>query len=127
ADEAEQASAALAEQMKGFDVSADELMRLRTERRLLSVEEAGLRARIEAVVKLIDRARDSNRGRGGTGGERDIERLSRLEDIKVAAEIDIAGVAARGKMLDELIDSGRKRRELDRERSQQSSEASVAL
>jgi hypothetical protein len=90
-------------------VDAEELKRLTTERRLLDVDLAGIRARIDAAEEIIARIGGEG-GRGPEGGIR--RRIEQLEDIKVTAEIDLAGLAARRKVLDEMIQAGKDREAL---------------
>ena len=87
---------------KTSDIDADELSRLKTQRRLLDVELAGLRARVEAAQTILEKIR----------GE---EQVSKLLDIKIMAEIDIAGVAARRQALDGIIAEGTERRRMQKE------------
>jgi hypothetical protein len=90
-------------------VDADELKRLTTERRLLDVDLAGIRARIDAAEEIIARIGGEG-GRGPEGGIR--RRIEQLEDIKITAEIDLAGLAARRETLDQIIKQGKEREAL---------------
>lgn len=77
-----------------------ELRRLKSERRLLAVEVAGQRARIRAVEKLRN-------GKGGTAA------ATKLDDIKMTSEIDVAGLSAQIEALSEVIGLGVQRAELE--------------
>jgi hypothetical protein len=79
---------------------------LKVKRALLKVELAGVEARlatIDAKLKKMD-PRDT------TG--------ARLVEFKIAADIDLASLAAQRKMLDALIDGRRRLAELDNLRQQ---------
>ena len=80
-----------------------ELNRLKTQRQLFEVEIVGVRARIQAVEQL--RAQH----------EHDMDVGKKLDDIKMAAEIDLAGLAASIKALAEIIDRGDKKMQLESE------------
>ena len=92
------------EDVKESAVDADELKRLTTERRLLDVDLAGIRARIDAAEEIIAKLKGQPR--------ETLRRIEQLEDIKITAEIDLAGLAARRKVLDQMINDGKKREDL---------------
>lgn len=93
-------------------IDADELKRLTTERRLLDVDLAGIRARINAAEEIIRKLDDlSSRDVGRS-------RIEQLENIKVTAEIDLAGLAARRKVLDGMIQAGKDREALVAKRNE---------
>ncbi len=79
------------------DIEADELSRLKTERRLLDVDVAGQRGRIGAVEEAIARYKGE-----GTSSDR----IRRLEDIKITAEIELVSLAARREAFGKLIKQG---------------------
>jgi hypothetical protein len=72
---------------------------LKTQRRLLEVDLAGVKARIDACETIL------NRG-GLTNARRD-----QVENVKIAAEIELAGLAARQKTLNAIIDEAEKSRD----------------
>ena len=74
--------------------------RLKTQRRLLAVDFAGTEARIEAATKILARFRE-------LGAVFTHPRVEQVENVKVSAEIELAGVAARQKTLDKIIEDGK--------------------
>jgi hypothetical protein len=96
-------------------VSHDELSQLKTERRLLEVELAGIRARIETAEEILAKLKELQKAAGRPADAR----ILKVEDLKITAEIDLAGLAARRKALDLLIEEGNKRAELNMRRNEQ--------
>jgi hypothetical protein len=92
------------------EISRDELSSLKTQRRLLSVDLAGVKARIGAAAKIL-----TQRNQLGTS------RIEQVENIKITAEIELAGLVARQKTLDEIIQSARQRIEF-KEKAQRAGE-----
>ena len=88
------------------DIVGVELSRLKTQRRMLDVEVAGVRARIRAVEKLR-KDRENNPSVG-----------KKLDDIKMTSEIDLAGLAARKEALTEVIKLGEQRAALENKSKQ---------
>jgi hypothetical protein len=87
----------LKEQLKTAEsLDAQAIGDLRTQRRLLEVDLAGVRARVEACEALLNRGGLTN------------SRKEQVENLKVAAEIELAGLAARQKTLDFIINQGDK-------------------
>lgn len=121
------------QKVAGTAVGHEELSQLKTERRLLDVELAGIRARIETAEEILAKLRKPQggaRGNYGGGGRGDYggdippspadARILKVEDLKITAEIDLAGLAARRKVLDQLIEDGIKRADLNSRRFAQS-------
>lgn len=79
---------------KSADIEAIELNRLKTQRQLFDVDIVGVRARIQAAEKIRKRYKD------------DMAVGKKLDDIKMAAEIDLAGLAASREALSEIIKRG---------------------
>jgi hypothetical protein len=102
--EAKELAARLVDQYKKASeagIDRDELSRLTTERRLMDVDLAGIRARIDSAEQILAKLRvDVQNGKPVHG------RIEKVEEIKITAEVDLAGLAARRKVLDQLIDEG---------------------
>jgi predicted nucleic acid-binding Zn-ribbon protein len=84
------------------DIAGDSLKDLTTQQRMISVEEAGLNARIAACDKFQREARSP--------AERE-----QLGIAKTMAQIDLVSLAAKRAVLEDLIAKGRKRSELQAE------------
>jgi hypothetical protein len=82
--------------------SKDALADLLTQQRLLAVELAGVKARIDACQKIL----------GNLTGQLSKPRVDQVEGIKIAAEIDLVSVTARMDAIKGLIEAGRKRTDL---------------
>lgn len=76
-------------------IGKDELGDLKTQRRLLSVGLAGVEARIGACEKILRRR-----------SELSTNRIEQVETIKIAAEIELVGLAARQARIDRIIVAG---------------------
>jgi hypothetical protein len=100
--------ARLNEELKAStDIDEPQLQQLKTERRLLDVDLAGQRARIRAVEQVLERVK----AQVGNLSEA-ARRIEQLEDTKITAEIEVAGLAARQSALDELVKEGNQRSQL---------------
>ena len=94
-------------------MSDDSIAELRNQRRLLLVDIAGTRARIEACAALLERNKP-----------RVIHTAQQVESLKITAEIELAGHSARESALSAIINSGSERRDLAAKRSLESSRLS---
>jgi hypothetical protein len=91
---------ALEEQLKHAEVLDTQTMNdLKTQRRLLQVDLAGVKARVAACEQLL-------------GARLTDSRKEQVENIKIAAEIELAGLAARQKTIDAIIGEGQRVHEL---------------
>ncbi len=99
-DKAQQEVAALEEQLEGLkgyaDVTQDALNGLVTEQRLISVELAGVKARIEACKPHL----------------RYPKHRDQVELIKITAEIELVGLAARRDCIQGIVEKVRRRHDL---------------
>ncbi len=87
---------AATQQMKDVEVLEDQAINdLKTQRRLLEVDLAGVKARIDACEAILNRDLSKTR-------------RDQVENVKITAEIELAGLAARQKTLDTIIDQGQK-------------------
>ncbi|HUT90694.1 MAG TPA: hypothetical protein VMY37_14420 [Thermoguttaceae bacterium] len=105
--ELKKADAELAQQKKQLepyreyeDITEQSLADLMTQRRLLLVDLAGVEARIGACSKIL------------SGPPMNVDRTSRVETIKVSAEIELVGLRARKDYIDHVVEKGRQRQEL---------------
>ncbi|HID75184.1 MAG TPA: hypothetical protein EYP56_04215 [Planctomycetaceae bacterium] len=73
------------------------------QRRLVAVEIAGARARIDACNSLLERLKEQGQATGG--------RAEQIETLKIGAEIELAGLTARRRALHGLIAEGKARAE----------------
>jgi len=81
------------------DIAAESLTNLTTQQRLIAVEEAGVKARIAACEKLLKKPYPPRRA-------------EQAENAKTAAEIELVGLAAKRAAIEEIIEKGRKRIDL---------------
>jgi len=81
-------------------VDLDSLAELRTQRHLLSVDLAGAKARVLAAERFLEMKTALRQGR------------EHVENLKITAEIELAGLAARQQALDSLIKTGEERVDL---------------
>jgi len=81
-------------------VNTDSLAELRTQRHLLAVDLAGAKARVLAAERFLETEK-------ALGQDRE-----HIENLKITAEIELAGLAARQEALDSLIRAGEQRIEL---------------
>lgn len=86
-------------------VNTDSLAELRTQRHLLAVDLAGAKARVSAAERFLEKKAP------GQGREH-------VENLKITAEIELAGLAARQEALDSLIRAGEQRIDLQRRYSE---------
>ena len=85
------------EDLKGFeDITAEAFANFTTQQRLISVNVAGINARIEACNKILRRDALSP------------ARIEQVETVKTSAEIELVGLAAKKAALEEIVTKGRK-------------------
>lgn len=89
-------------------VSYDTLKELKTKKVLLSVDRAGVAARVAAAEKLIKTVLDSP-----AGPERQLSVIA----VKESAEIELAGLTGQTAEIDRLIDNSAKRIAVERDRT----------
>lgn len=95
--EAEEESEQLREQLQQpVEVDPDSLADLSKQRHLLIVDIAGAKARIMAAERFLDQKERLSP-----------DRIGQVENIKIAAEIEFAGLAARQNALDSLVRRGK--------------------
>ncbi len=103
-----EALSALERELEGLkdyeDVTGDTLKDLTTEIRRISVEIAGVQARIRACERILAKAA----GR----------QMEQIETLSLTAEIDLVGLQARMKALEDLVGKGRSRVELVKKQHQ---------
>jgi hypothetical protein len=93
---AKQQADALKPQVSNEEVmDAKAIIDLKTQRRLLEVDLAGVKARVDACEAILQRRLSD-------------ARREQVENVKITAEIDLAGLAARQKTLDAIIAEGMK-------------------
>ena len=93
-------SAEQLEQLKEYeDVNKEALVHFTTQLRLISVDLAGIRARIEACNKILAKPVKPSR-------------VEQVETVKITAEIELVGVEARKAAIEEIVEKGRRRVEL---------------
>jgi hypothetical protein len=85
------------------DLDAETLADLTTQQRLITVELAGVEARIEACEKILARLRDMT----APGS-----RIEQVETVKVTAEIELVGLMARKDAIGAIVDRARAKRDL---------------
>ncbi len=78
-------------------MSAEVLTALTTQQRLLTIDLAGTKARMFAAAKMLTR------------GDLTQSRIEHIENIKITSEIEMAGLAERLRLLDEIIGQARQR------------------
>lgn len=99
--EAEEESGQLQKQLETpVVVALDSLVELRTQCHLLSVDLAGAKARVLAAERFLEMKTALRQGR------------EHVENLKITAEIELAGLAARQQALDLLIKAGEERVDL---------------
>jgi hypothetical protein len=84
------------------DISNEALASLKTQQRMLAVDLAGVKARIEACQRLL----------GGRPENLGATRRDQVESLKVAAEIELVGLDAKRQEIDRLIKGAEGRRAL---------------
>jgi hypothetical protein len=82
------------------DLTPEAMANLVVQKRMIDVDVAGIEARLKACARILD-------------GLRDATLRSQVETVKVTAEIELAGLAAKGQALNEIITIGRHRAEAD--------------
>ena len=111
--EAGDALATLEKQLKDLkefeDITQEALVNFITQQRLISVDMRGVKARINACNKIL-----------ATGMSRRLapSRVEQLETLKIAAEIELVGLAARKEALEDIVKKGRERKEVSAKRVQ---------
>lgn len=101
-EEAQERVAEYQQQLQDTEsISAEELSALKTQQRLLAVDLAGTKARIQAADKLLSDRRPLSE-----------TRIDRIENVKITAEIELAGLSGRQKTLNEMIEQAEQRLEL---------------
>ncbi len=86
-------------------VNPDTIADLNTQQRLITVDLAGVKARIDACTRILQR--DDVRGRNIA---------EQVESIKITAEIELVGLAARKQAIDEIIRRASERQDLSAQR-----------
>jgi hypothetical protein len=97
------------------DVTQEALNGLITQQRLISVDLAGVRARIAACTKILT-GRDQLRP----------SQVEQVEQIKITAEIELAGLEARKAAIDQIVGKAADRRELSEKLAAARARAEVA-
>lgn len=90
------------EALKDFeDLGEETLVDFRTQLRLISVDMAGTKARIDACNKIL-------------AGRKDLgpSRIEQVETVKITAEIELVGLAARKDAIEKIVELGQRRVEL---------------
>ncbi len=109
--EAGDALATLEKQLEGLkefeDITKEALVNFITQQRLISVDMRGVKARIDACNKILV---------SGTKRRLALSRIEQLETLKIAAEIELVGLAARKEALEEIVKKGRERKEASAKR-----------
>lgn len=104
-EKARQELADIQERLKPLDEFADidvqALTNLTTQRRLISVDLAGVQARIGACIKILARAKS-------------VKYAAQVEILQITAEIELAGLKAREAYINSIVEKGRERQELSR-------------
>lgn len=85
------------------DVGEEALVNFTTQLRLISVDLAGIQARTDACNKILG---------GATGKRLTPSRVEQIEMLKITAEIELVGLAAKKAAIEEIVDKGRRRVEL---------------
>ena len=88
------------------DISQEALVNFTTQQRLISVDMQGVKARIDACNKIL----------GGAARRLTPSLVEQLETIKLTAEIELVGLAARREALEEIVKKGREVRAAYRSR-----------
>lgn len=91
------------------DITQEALVNFITQQRLISVDMQGVKARIAACNKILG---------GGTERRLTPSRVEQLETLKITAEIELVGLAARKEALEDLVNKGRERRKVFAKRVQ---------
>jgi chromosome segregation ATPase len=95
------------EQVKEFDyISKESIADLSTQLRLISIDLVGINARIIACNKILEE-------REGLSAAR----TEQVETVKITAEIELVGLAAKKKAIETIIDKGQRRNTLSSQRS----------
>jgi hypothetical protein len=90
------------EPLKGFeDITAQSIVNLISQQRMVEVDLAGINARIATCNKLLT-------DRQGMPASR----IEQVETVKISAEIELVGLAARKEAIGRLVANGRRRIEL---------------
>ena len=93
----------LLEPLKEYeDISEETLVHFTTQMRLISVDLAGIRARIAACNKILR----------GTARSPNPSRWERIETVKITAEIEMVGAEARKAAIEEIVTKGKQQVEL---------------
>jgi hypothetical protein len=101
----------LAELKEYADITPEALAQFTTQQRLISVDMQGVKARIDACNKIL------------AGVPRPSRRSEQLETLKITAEIELVGLAARKEALEKIVEKGQERKELSGKRAQTHSRA----
>jgi hypothetical protein len=95
---------ALEKQLEGLeeyaDITSEALVSFVTQQRLISVDMRGVKARIDACNKILAGIPSQSR------------RREQLETLKITAEIELVGLAARKEAIEEIVKKGGQRKEL---------------
>ena len=100
------------EGLKEFeDITREALANFITQQRLISVDIQGVKARIEACNKILGSMHIVKRGLTPSP-------VAQLETLKITAEIELVGLAARKEALEEIVKKGRELKEVSTKRVQ---------
>jgi len=91
------------------DITKEALVNFITQQRLISVDMQGVKARIDACNKILV-----------SGMKRRLapSRIEQVETLKITAEIELVGLAARKEALEDLVKKGRELKEVSTKRVQ---------
>jgi hypothetical protein len=87
------------------DINTEVLSALKSQRRLLSIDQKGVTARIEACDKMLADLKQNQE-------QNTIANRQQPETAKVAAEIELVGLMAKHKEIDRIIQGVEKQREI---------------
>jgi len=87
------------EELKAYnDVNRDALATYRTQQRVFEVDKAGIKARINACNKILERSK-----------EIPASRVESIETVKITAEIELVGLAGKMSAITQIVQNGEKR------------------
>jgi hypothetical protein len=100
------------------DISEQTLSGLETQQRLVEVDMEGLKARVKACNDLLETSKRS---------PATSSRIEQLENLKIAAEVELAGLTARKASIQQIVAGAHKRNNLQVALKQASAEINVTL
>ena len=86
------------------DMNKDALAAVLAQKRMLDVDLAGVRARVEACREILVSSKNNP------------ALAAHVEELKITAEIELAGLTAKQEALDKIVSAGRRRLELEEKR-----------